>query len=94
MGFVPGAARVRQAAHGAARLERGRGTRRAESHGTGKKKGREEEGAPTGGARLPERGGAGLCGLGRRLRERRGVGEKGWAGPGVWATQWECWVGR
>ena len=29
------------------------------------------EEALTGGARLPERGGAGLCGLGRRLRERR-----------------------
>ena len=60
----------------------------------GGRKEREGEGAPTGGARPPERGGAGLCGLGRMLRERRGVGEKGWAGPGVWATQWECWVAR
>ena len=86
MGFVPGAARVRQAAHGAARLERGRGTRRAESRGTGKKKGREGEGAPTGGARLPERGGAGLCGLGRRLRERLRVERRRQVGQG---RRWE-----
>ena len=30
-------------------------------------------------------------------RSRVGLGKegkKGWAGPGVWAMQWECWVGR
>jgi len=89
VGFVPGAARVRQAAHGAARLERGRGTRRAESRGTGKKKGKEGEGAPTGGARLPERGGAGLCGLGEGERAHAGrraqasAGHRARAGRGV-----------
>jgi len=88
VGFVPGAARVRQAAHGAARLERGRGTRRAESRGTGKKKGKEGEGAPTGGARLPERGGAGLCGLGRRWHcwlGRLGLGRGERSGVASWA---------
>ena len=52
VGFVPGAARVRQAAHGAVRPKRSRGTRRTEMRGTGKKKGMKEEGAPTGGASL------------------------------------------
>ena len=52
--------------------------KKARCHGEAKRKVGEE--ALTGGARLPERGGAGLCGLGRRLRERRGVGASGMLG--------------
>ena len=80
VGFVPGAARVGQAAHGAARLERGRGTRRAESRGTGKKKGKEGEGAPTGGARWQAGGG------------RAGLDSGVQTGPGLLSAH--GWLGR
>ena len=82
MGFVPGAARVRQAAHGAARLERGRGTRRTESRGTGKKKGREGEGRRQAGPgcqreeALASAGWAGGCASGA-----------GWGRAGCWAER-------
>ena len=103
MGFVPGAARVRQAAHGAARLERGRGTRRAESRGTGKKKGREGEGAPTGGARwqvggaaamracwalaAPTGGAGGSGGSRARSEPGCGAGVLGWQRKRAWAAE-------
>ena len=88
MGFVPGAARVGQAAHGAARLERGRGTRRAELRGTGKKKGRDGEGAPTGGARW--QAGGGRAGLDSGVRTGPGLlSARGWLGrSGGVARSW------
>ena len=67
------------------------------------------EEAMTGGARLPERGGAGLCGLGRRLRERLRVERRRQVGQGrrwerarargVREPAWErwsagCWAAR
>ena len=62
---------TRRGDHGEAVQARGR-------RGEAERKVGEE--ALTGRARLPERGGAGLCGLGQRLRERRGVGASGMLG--------------
>ena len=90
VGFVPGAARVRQAAHGAARLERGRGTRRAESRGTGKKKGREGEGAPTGGARWQVGGAAAMRACWALAAPTGGAGGSG----GSRAERARLWSGR